>query len=73
MKIWEINAEYVEAIYGSSVDLDERFYICPECNEPVYECDWTEEDLKQNLCPICGFDDQEEESEEEYESPSEER
>ena len=30
-------------------------FICPECGECVYECDWTEEGLKKFLCPICEF------------------
>ena len=43
--MWESNAKYVEKVYGSFVDWEERFYICPECGEPVYECDWNENDL----------------------------
>ena len=37
------------------VDWDERFYICPECGEPVYEWDWTDEALEEEFCPVCGF------------------
>ena len=55
MTQWEINAHTVENVYGGYVDWDERFYECPECNEPIYECDWTAEDLKKELCPVCGF------------------
>lgn len=53
--MWEINARIVEKIYGGYVDWDERFYECPECGEPIYECDWTAEDLEKELCPVCGF------------------
>ena len=56
---WEENAKYVNRIYGSRVDWEERFYICPECEEPVYECDWTSEELRQHLCPICEFEEEE--------------
>lgn len=53
--MWEINARIVEKIYGGYVDWEERFYECPECGEPIYECDWTAEDLEKELCPVCGF------------------
>ena len=56
---WEENAQYANRIYGSPVDWNERFYICPECEEPVYECDWTDEELRANLCPICEFKEEE--------------
>ena len=55
MTQWEINAHEVEDIYGGYVDWEERFYNCPECDEPVYECDWSEDDLKKELCPVCGW------------------
>lgn len=68
--VWDFNANYVSMTYGSQVDWDERYYICPECGELVYECDWTDEELREALCPICGYnedddldDDEEEEGE----------
>lgn len=57
--MWEANAKIVEEIYGGYVDWEERFYNCPECGEPVYECDWTVDELLC-LCPICGFDEDDE-------------
>ena len=54
MRTWEENAEMVERVYGGFVDWDERFYNCPECGEPIYECDWSILDLVE-ICPICGF------------------
>lgn len=63
-KIWEVNAKIVESTYGGFVDWDERFYNCPECGEPIYECDWSNEELL-DICPICGFTDEDEEEEEE--------
>ena len=54
-KQWEENAYAVEKYYGCFVDWENRYYICPECGECVYECDWTEKGLKKFLCPICEF------------------
>lgn len=62
--MWEANAKLVVETYGGYVDWEERFYICPECGEPVYECDWDTIDLLEALCPICGFDDFDEENDE---------
>ena len=53
--MWEKIAKEIEQIFGVYVDWEERFYECPECGEPVYECDWTDEELKEEVCPICGF------------------
>lgn len=63
MNQWEFNANYVHMTFGTQVDWEERFYICPECGEPIYDCDWTAEELKDNLCPVCGFDDDDDEEE----------
>lgn len=51
--MWEKNALLIEKLYGVWVNWEERFYICPECGEPVYECDWEEEDFRRFICPIC--------------------
>ena len=53
--MWEKIAKEIGQIFGAYVDWEERFYECPECGEPVYECDWTDEELKEEVCPICGF------------------
>ena len=53
--MWESNAKYVENVFGGYVDWEERFYECPECGEPIYECDWDVDELLNELCPICGF------------------
>lgn len=60
--MWEQNARAVEEIYGGYVDWNERFYICPECEEPIYEYDWSVNQLTEAYCPVCGFtgDDDEE-------------
>lgn len=49
--IWEQAARYCEDVFGTYVDLEERFFICPECDEPVYEEDYEEHDF--SMCPIC--------------------
>ena len=55
--IWEQMAHLVEVNYGCQVDWEERFFICPDCGEPIYECDWADSDLVSTtdtfICPIC--------------------
>ena len=54
METWYEAAEFCEKTYGIYVDLDEGFFICPECAEPIYECDWENHDWA--TCPICEFE-----------------
>ena len=54
---WEENAKCVEDVYGGYVNWDDRFYICPECDEAVYEVDWDNDDLENFMCPICEWTD----------------
>ena len=56
--MWEFNAQIVEIVYGMQVDWDERFYICPACGEPIYECDWNDDVLDDFICPVCEFIDE---------------
>lgn len=49
---WHEVAEYCEETFGSYVNWDEGFFICPECAEPIYETDW-EDHPDWNCCPIC--------------------
>lgn len=51
--MWEARAKEVEEVYGGFADWKEAFYICPECGEPIYKCDWNEDELTKFLCPIC--------------------
>jgi predicted RNA-binding Zn-ribbon protein involved in translation (DUF1610 family) len=54
---WDYIANLVEVNYGVQVDWEERFFICPNCGEPIYECDWADTDLINGnddyICPIC--------------------
>lgn len=59
-KEWERNARIVEYVFGGYVDREEKFYICPECGDAIYECDWDEEDFIKFLCPVCEFNGEEE-------------
>lgn len=49
--IWEDAARFCEETFGVYVDWEERFFICPECDEPVLEEDW--ENHNWERCPIC--------------------
>lgn len=48
---WESAAKMCEIVYGIYVDWEERFFICPECDEPIYECDFND----FAICPVCEF------------------
>lgn len=61
MTQWERNAYSVENTFGGFVDWKERFYECPECGEPIYEEDWEGCELVENICPVCGYDEDDEE------------
>ena len=62
MTVWEKVARYCEKEYGVHIDWEERFFICPECGEPIYECDWRDNDLLEE-CPVCEFRWREEDEE----------
>ncbi len=50
---WNYVAKYViEEIYGGYVDWEEEFFICPECSEPIYKCDYPTFPVGI-LCPVC--------------------
>ena len=53
---WKDNAITVEQEFGGFVDYGERFYICPECGEPVYESDWPIYKFEDFICPICEWE-----------------
>ena len=49
---WKDAAHYCCETFGSYVNWEEGFFLCPECGEPVYECDW-EDYVYWGGCPIC--------------------
>lgn len=42
---WKEAAYLCETVYRTYVDWKRRFFICPECDEPIYEEDWEDIDL----------------------------
>ena len=48
---WEDAARFCEKTFGIYVNWEERFFICPECDDLVAEEDWEDENLV--MCPIC--------------------
>ena len=46
-------AIYCEELYGTAVNLEEKWFICCECGEPIYADDWG--DINYGECPICGY------------------
>ena len=58
MKAWYDMARKCEEDYGSQVDYEEGFFVCSECGESIYECDWSESELRNEdgeyICPVCG-------------------
>ena len=59
---WNRLANEVELVYGGYVNREEEFFICPECDEPIYKSDWLDSDFvidpdyhtKLRLyCPCC--------------------
>ena len=50
---WYYVAQYIiELVYNGYVDLDEEFFYCPECGEPIYKCDYPYIELGM-ICPVC--------------------
>lgn len=49
---WEEAAGLIESAYGTWIDWEERFFLCPECDEPIYEEDWDD----FTICPVCEFE-----------------
>ena len=54
-------AEVLVRDFGAYYDREEGFVICPECDEPLYECDWEPSDYRRMaldghllwVCPVC--------------------
>ncbi len=54
IKTWEEAAKYCEDTYGSFINWEEEFFVCPECDEPILKEDWEEHNF--TICPVCEFD-----------------
>lgn len=55
---WIEAAEYCADVYGIYVDLEDRYFHCPFCDEPLYESDWLSH--RWDICPVCeGFFEEE--------------
>jgi predicted RNA-binding Zn-ribbon protein involved in translation (DUF1610 family) len=52
MYTWLTAAVYCEETFGVQVDMAEGFFVCPECGELIYECDW-DAYSDWDCCPIC--------------------
>ena len=50
-KTWEDAAKFCEETFGSYVDWEDEYFLCPECAEPIYSGDW--EDINWSMCPVC--------------------
>ena len=75
---WEQAVEYLQNTMNVYVDEEEGFFVCPECDEPIYKCDW-EDHPDFIICPICEFNyetleytDDAEEEEDEFDDEEEE-
>lgn len=59
MSTWKDIAEICEHDYGTQVDYEDRFFVCPDCEEPIYADDWDAEDFfsfeGEPMCPVCGM------------------
>ena len=49
---WQYVATFIEEDYGGYVDWEEEFFLCPECGEPIYKCDYPHISLGM-ICPVC--------------------
>ena len=50
MMKWEDYQNHEWILYQ---DREKTQIECPECGEPIYECDWDADDLM--CCPVCDF------------------
>jgi len=61
-RFFEKFAQTIEKEFGMYFDREEEFVECPECEEPLYNCDWeSSEYMKVSSdghvvwqCPVCG-------------------
>ena len=53
---WVENAYWLDRENVGFVNWEEEFYVCPECGEPIYKCDWSRGELTEFVCPICEWE-----------------
>ena len=49
---WITALKYCVREFGVHFDMEDGFFECPECGEPIYQCDWEDHD-DWSMCPIC--------------------
>ena len=52
MFTWFDAAIVCKETYDVETDMKEGYFVCPHCNETIYECDWGDQD-DWSVCPIC--------------------
>lgn len=40
----------------NEAELEDAWFICPECGEPIYYHDYNEELANDSKCPVCDFE-----------------
>ena len=50
-KTWEDAAKFCEKTFGSYVDWEDEYFLCPECGEPIFCDDWLNHNWR--ICPVC--------------------
>lgn len=56
---WFEASKIIAEEYGTQVDYEEEFFICPECGEPIYKEDTmkfetgVEDGNTFFICPVC--------------------
>ena len=48
---WITALKYCVREFGVHYGMEEGFFECPECGEPLLKEDWEDHDF--NYCPIC--------------------
>ena len=49
---WRQAGAYCLETFGVNLDLEEGFFECPECGEPIYFEDWKDHE-DWSVCPVC--------------------
>lgn len=52
MTNWEKFKKFMNEDCGMHYDEEEKFVICSECGDPIYESEFNEENV---FCPVCEY------------------